>query len=86
MRSIRWSFERVLGPISKVFHDFRGTAIVNLLEAGANNADIMNMVGLKTDRMIMHYAQKRGMRDTRLKEAGKLLEMRLKKREKTEKA
>jgi len=77
VKSIRGSFEKALGSLPRVFHDFRGTAIVNLLEACVDEATIMNLVGLKTNRMIIHYAKKRGMRDARLKEAGKLLEMRL---------
>ncbi len=64
--------------IAHLFHDFRGTAIINLLESNLDAPTIMNMVGLKTDRMIILYAKKRGMRDDRLREAGDLLEMRLK--------
>src|SRR5262249_31194952 len=86
VKSIRGSFEKALGSLARVFHDFRGTAIVNLLEAGVDEATIMNLVGLKTNLMIIHYAKKRGMRDARLKEAGKLLEMRLGNRKKANEA
>lgn len=81
VKSIRGSFKKVLadaGISNRVFHDFRGTAIVNLLEAGLDAPTIMNMVGLKTERMVIHYARRRGMREDRLREAGRLLEMRLK--------
>jgi integrase len=81
VKDLRKSFENVLtaaGIADRVFHDFRGTAIVNLLEAGLDAPTIMNMVGLKTERMVIHYAKRRGMREDRLREAGKLLEMRLK--------
>jgi len=80
VKSIRGSFKKACkaAKVSHVFHDLRGTAIVNLLEAGLDSPTIMNMVGLKSERMVIHYAKKRGMREDRLKEAGKLLEMRLK--------
>lgn len=65
------------GVAEHVIHDFRGTAIINLLEAGVDTPTIMNMVGLKSERMVIRYAKKRGMREDRLREAGKLLEMRL---------
>ncbi len=65
------------GVPAHVIHDFRGTAIVNLLESNADAPAIMNMVGLKTQAMVIRYAQKRGMREDRLREVGKLLEMRL---------
>jgi integrase len=80
VKSVRGAFQRALAEagIDHVFHDLRGTAIVNLLEAGLDAPTIMNMVGLKTEHMVTHYAKRRGMRDDRLREAGKLLEMRLK--------
>lgn len=78
VKSIRGSFENALGNLDRVFHDLRGTAIINLLEAGLDAPTIMNLVGLKTERMVIHYAKKRGMREERLREAGRLLEMRLK--------
>jgi integrase len=84
VKSIRGAFEKALeaAKISRVFHDLRGTAIVNLLEAGLEDSTIiMNLVGLKTQRMVIHYAKLRGMREDRLREAGKLLEMRLKRSE-----
>lgn len=86
VRSIRGAFQKALedAGISRVFHDLRGTAIVNLLEAGLDAPTIMNMVGLKTERMVAHYAKKRGMREDRLREAGKLLELRMKKKLKKE--
>lgn len=79
--SVRGAFEAALknaGISERVFHDLRGTAIINLLEAGADVPSIMNMVGLKTEHMVIHYAKKRGMREDRLREVGRLLEMRLK--------
>lgn len=80
IKTIRTRFNQAVDAagLSNVFHDLRGTAIINLLEAGVDAPTIMNMVGLKTERMIIHYAKKRGMREDRLREAGKLLEMRLK--------
>ena len=79
VKSVKNGFNRILTDlgIKNVFHDFRGTAIVNLLEAGLDAPTIMNMVGLKTERMVINYARRRGMRETRLREAGKLLELRL---------
>jgi integrase len=76
VRAIRWLFKaacRRAGIHGRVFHDFRGTAIVNLLEAGTDPATIMNMVGLKTQGMVIHYALKRGMRDDRVREVARLL-------------
>jgi integrase len=80
VKSVRGAFEKLLDDcdLERVFHDLRGTAIINLLEAGVDTPTIMNLVGLKTEHMVIHYAQKRGMREDRLREAGKLLEMRLK--------
>lgn len=81
VKSIRTAWENLrikAGVPGHVVHDFRGTAIINLLEAGVDTPTIMNMVGLKTERMVIRYSQKRGMREDRLREAGALLEVRLK--------
>lgn len=58
-------------------HDFRGTATVNLLEAGVDLIKVMGMVGFKSVQMVARYAGKRGLRESSLNDAGALLEKRM---------
>lgn len=79
VRSIRTMFENArtkAGLPGRRIHDFRGTAIVNLLEAGVDPIRVMNMVGLKSIQMIDHYARRRAARDETLINAGEMLEKR----------
>jgi integrase len=81
-RSIRktWENARVkAGLPQRVIHDFRGTATVNLLEAGVDLPKVMGMVGFKSLQMVNRYAKKRGLRESSLKEAAAMLENRLEK-------
>jgi integrase len=80
VKSIRtaWLRARVkAGVPGHVMHDFRGTATVNLLEAGVDIPKIMAMVGFKTVQMVERYARRRGAREESLLEAGEKLERRL---------
>lgn len=80
VRSLRTSWQKAriaAGVPGHRIHDFRGTATVNLLEAGVDIPKIMGMVGYKTVQMVERYARRRGARDDSLLEAGDKLEIRL---------
>lgn len=80
VKSIRraWELARIAAGLpGYVIHDFRGTATVNLLEAGVDITKVMSMVGFKTVQMVQHYASKRGAREESLIEAASKLENRL---------
>jgi integrase len=79
VKSIRTAWERArvaAGVPGHHIHDFRGTAIVNLLEAGVDIPKIMSMVGLSF-AMVARYAKRRGSREESLIEAAEKLEKRL---------
>lgn len=80
VKSIRKAWEKArvaAGVPGHVIHDFRGTATVNLLEAGVDIPKIMSMVGYKTIQMVQRYASRRGAREESLIDAADKLEKRL---------
>ncbi len=77
VKSWRGSWEkarRESGLAGKVLHDFRRTAVTNMLDAGIPIDVIMDIAGFKTVQMILRYAQ---TREQRLREAGAMLRQRL---------
>ena len=77
VRSWRGAWEAArtkAGLPGKLIHDFRRTAVTNMLDAGIPVDVIMDIVGFKTVQMVMRYAQ---TRQRRLREAGAMLRERL---------
>ena len=79
VRSIRTAWIRArdkVGVPGYVIHDLRGTATVNLLEAGVDMPKVMSMVGMSM-ATVVRYAGRRGNREESLVAAARLLESRM---------
>jgi len=77
VKSWRGAWERArddAGLSGKILHDFRRTAVTNMLDAGIPIDVIMDIAGFKTVQMVLRYAQ---TRERRLREAGAMLRQRL---------